>query len=136
MLRYVALLIVTVVAEGKTRTHHRQILEDRIMSSATQTTNFPPFPRPHSTWTWNGGTGPANSRMNWTLTSGPGNFNGYPDAGDREIVTSGTVEAPLDAQFTGNTIDLGGTGGAVAALSLIGDGGISFSNPTFDAGTV
>src|ERR1700689_5397403 len=116
----VTLPTVTSVVEGKTRTHRRQILEDRIMSSVAQTTNFPSFPRPRSTWTWNGGTGPANSRMNWTLPSGPGNFNGYPGAGDTEIVTSGTVEAPLDAQFTGNTIDLGGTGGAVAALSLIG----------------
>jgi T5SS/PEP-CTERM-associated repeat protein len=106
------------------------------MSSVAQTTNFPSFPRPRSTWTWNGGTGPANSRMNWTLTSGPGNFSGYPGAGDTEIVTAGTVEARLDAQFTDNTIDLGGTGGAAAALSVTGDNGISFSNPTFDTGTV
>jgi len=88
-----------------------------------------------STWVWNGGTGQATISANWALVAGPGNAFGYPQAGDTAINAGGTVLTALDTQFNSNIIELGGTA-AIAALSMMGDSGMNFANPTFAGTTV
>ena len=58
--------------------------------------------------------------------------SGTPGAGDTAIVPTGTVNMPLDTQFTSNTIEV-----ASAALNFVGDQSISFNalGPTVDQAT-
>src|ERR1035437_3598271 len=63
-----------------------------------------------STWTWIGGTLTLGSSSDWTLTSGPGNSAGTPQAGDTAI-NSGTL-----------------VGYGVIAAALINNGTIEASN--------
>ena len=88
-----------------------------------------------STWIWLGGTGQATISANWTLAAGSSNAFGYPQADDTAINAGGMVLTALDTQFSGDTIELGGTA-EVAALSIVGDSGMDLSNPTFTGTTV
>jgi len=88
-----------------------------------------------STWTWKGVTGQGADAANWTLTGGPGNGFGYPQAGDTVINPGGTVLTGPDTNFS-SIIFAGATAGAVAALFTTGDAGMNFANPTFDSLTV
>lgn len=88
-----------------------------------------------TTWLWaHGATGFANTASDWSVISGPGNVQGYPQAGDTGVNTSGTILG-TDLHFAGTTLELGGTAGP-AALSLAGDSGTTPADPTFDAETV
>jgi T5SS/PEP-CTERM-associated repeat protein len=89
-----------------------------------------------STWTWKGGSGSESSSTNWTLISGPGNGFGYPQAGDVAIDAGGTIVVGPDPGFLGNTIELGGTAGTIAALAVSGDDLTTFGSPTANAATV
>lgn len=81
----------------------------------------------NSTWSWNG--------AGWTLLSGPGNAGGKPNNGDTAIVKGGTVAPSVDANLIGNLVALGGTAGASGVLTMTGDTGTNYNNPTFDNGT-
>ena len=81
-----------------------------------------------STWTWIGGSSSATIAANWTLT--PGGTIGVPAIGDTEIVTTGTVVEPVNAQLKGNTIEIGGTAGGTAEIDFVGKRNLAFDNPT------
>ena len=89
-----------------------------------------------STWTWIGTTSNPDISSNWTLTAGPGNPIGMPQAGDTAIDAGGTIDFVADAlQATGNTIDVGGTAG-LAALFVAGSTQTNATTPTLDASSV
>ncbi len=88
-----------------------------------------------STWTWNGGSA-AGSSTNWRLLSGAGNTKHYPVSGDTAIIPDGTVDGGVDPSLVGNTIEVGGTSGTVAALSVSGDAFTNFATPSADAATL
>ena len=91
-----------------------------------------------NTFSWTGGVGSGTVIANWEWIAGSGNVPvpGPPAAGDTAIITAGTVEIPLDGTFVGNTVEIGGIGGAVAGLQFQGDAAISFSNPSLDNATL
>ena len=66
----------------------------------------------------------------WVLTAGT-NDGGTPQAGDTAIVTAGSVQVPIDAMLSANTIEIGGTSGP-AALTFSGDAAIGVTSPTVD----
>jgi fibronectin-binding autotransporter adhesin len=82
-----------------------------------------------STFTWIGGSSFATIATNWSPTGGPG-------AGDTAIIPSGTVVAQQDAQLHSNTVEIGGTAGATAAISFTGDALLNAATPTVDSGAV
>ena len=87
-----------------------------------------------STWTWNGGSGAADSPSNWTLVGGPGNVPGTPQAGDTAIVTTGTAVMPFDGTLSGETVLIGGTTGA--EIDFSGDTARTAGAPSMDGSTV
>jgi T5SS/PEP-CTERM-associated repeat protein len=90
-----------------------------------------------NTFTWTGGSGSVNDPTNWGWISGPaGSVPGPPNSGDTVLVTSGTLNLPLDATLSANTLEIAGTGGTAAALVFQGDGLITPSNPSLDSTTL
>ena len=89
-----------------------------------------------STWSWLGGTGSGSISANWTLVAGAGDPSGTPQAGDIAIITGGTVLTDFGSQLNGNTVEIGGTGGTVAAFSFSGGPTLDLSVPTLDDATV
>jgi T5SS/PEP-CTERM-associated repeat protein len=89
-----------------------------------------------STWIWNGSSASGTDRSQWTLSAGPGNPSGTPEAGDTAIVTSGTVIAPLNTQVNDITLDVGGLGGVPAALLFSGNSNTGLATPTLNAAAV
>ena len=77
-----------------------------------------------STYTWNGGTGSANTPTNWTP-------NGVPNSGDTAIALSGDVILPVDAQLNSNRLE-----GSNVTLTFVGDLSTNFGSPTTDPTTV
>lgn len=68
-----------------------------------------------STWSWFGGSGQGDNPSYWTLVAGPGT-GGFPQSGDTAITAGGTLLFG-DASLSSNTIEAGGTAGAVAVIS-------------------
>ena len=64
-----------------------------------------------NTFTWIGGTSSATLASNWWV-GGSSSTIGQPGPGDTAIVTVGTVVMPLDATFSSNTLEIGGTASA------------------------
>jgi T5SS/PEP-CTERM-associated repeat protein/uncharacterized repeat protein (TIGR03803 family) len=83
-----------------------------------------------STWQW------ENVSNSWSLVSGPGNGWLQPQQGDTAIINAGTVSGGTHLNLVGNTIELGGTGGMVAAFFAAGDTSTTASNPTIDHNSV
>jgi T5SS/PEP-CTERM-associated repeat protein len=90
------------------------------------------FISPERTLAW---TGTANTdfadAQNWQdLTDNVSPAAAPPGSGDTAVITSGNVVLTDDETLADTMIEIGGTAGSVAVISLSGDSAITFGNPS------